>query len=72
MPEVVDKVQKNLKDRVSAITAVPETAKNTLMEAKEEFMDMRPAKAATTVLKRVGDGVLTMIDEQLDITRRWI
>lgn len=72
MSEVVSKVSTNLKDRFNALTKVPETAKNTLMGTKDELMNLRPGKAATHLLKKLGDGTIEFVDEQLDITRRWI
>lgn len=72
MPEVIEKLKTNLKDRFNAITKVPTAAVDTLKLAKDEAMDMRPGKAATTILKKAGDGFLDMVDEQLDITRRWM
>ncbi len=72
MPEIVDKVTKNVKDRFQAILGVPEEGKSTLIAAKDELMNLQPAKAVVTILRRAGDGVLDMVDEQLDITRRWV
>ena len=72
MSEVVSKVSTNVKDRFNAITKIPEAGKNTLMAAKEDVLALRPLKAIVTVLKGAGDGVLDAVDENLDITRRWI
>ena len=72
MPEVFEKATKNFKDRFQALIGIPENAKDMVLIAKDELMDLRPGKAVVHVIKHVGDGVLDMVEEQLDITRRWI
>jgi len=69
--EIGTHIRDNLRDRVNAIPPLLTTPVNTVVEAGEKLVSLRPLRAVTHVVEHVGDGVLHFINEQADISCRW-
>jgi len=72
MAEVVGKVKNNIRDRINAIPVLVTKPLDTLVTGAETLISMKPVKAVTYVIEHTGDGVVSFINTQADITRRWM
>jgi len=71
MGKVLDKVERNLRDRVDALWNIPRNARAMVDDLINYTRERRPIKGVTSALKKVGEGTLDAIQAQFDITRRW-
>ena len=72
MPEVIGKVRSNVRDRVNAIPDLITKPIDTVMGGVENLIALKPVKAVTHVVEHVGDGAVSFVNKQADITLRWM
>ena len=72
MPEITGKVRSNVRDRVNAIPDLITKPIDTVMSGVEKLIAVQPVKAVTYVVEHVGDGAVSFVNKQADITRRWM
>lgn len=72
MPEVVTKVKTNLRDRINAIPLLATKPLDTVIASAEKLVSLQPVKAVTNLVEHAGDGVVSFVNTQADITRRWM
>jgi len=67
-----DKIKSNVRERINAIPALITDPVETVVEGVEKLVALQPVKAATHVIEHAGDGVVSFVNTQADITRRWM
>ena len=72
MPEVVSKVKSNIRDRIGAIPDLVTKPMDTVLTSIEKLVSLQPVKAITNLIEHAGDGAVSFINKQADITRRWL
>lgn len=72
MSEVIRKVEMNVKDRINAVPVLITKPVDTLTTSVKNLIALKPVKAVTYAIEHAGDGVVSFINTQADITRRWI
>jgi len=71
MPEITGKVKSNVRERINAIPDLIIEPADTIVEGIEKLISLQPVKAVTHVVEHAGDGVVSFVNKQADITRRW-
>lgn len=71
MPEIVGKVETNIKDRVNAFGLIADAAATTARDSVNHLLRLEPVQAAAVALEGIGDGVFRFFKKQAEITRRW-
>lgn len=72
MPEVGEKVKRNLKDRFTAVKDVPKREFNIVKTAFRNLVSLRPVPAVVDIIVDTIDNAGDFIKTQAEITRRWI
>jgi len=72
MPEIVDKVERNLRDRAARVRTTISTEITVVKTAISDLLALKPVKAVTGFVKGTVDNVAEGINTQADITRRWL
>jgi len=72
MPEFMPKVKSNIRDRINAIPDLVTKPMDTVLTSIEKLVSLQPVKAVTNLMEHAGDGVVSFINKQADITRRWV
>ncbi len=72
MPEVATKVRTNIRDRVYAVSDLITKPIDTFFGSVEKLVSLQPVKAVTNLVEHAGDGAVSFINKQADITRRWL
>jgi len=72
MPEIATKLKTNIRDRINAIPVLVTKPLDTLVTGAETLISLKPVKALTYVVEHTGDGVVSFVNTQADITRRWM
>jgi len=72
MSEIVRKVETNVRDRINAIPVLVTKPMDTLMNSAKLLISLKPVKAATNLLEHAGDGAVSFVNTQADISRRWV
>jgi len=72
MPEVMGRVKTNVRDRINAIPVLITKPMDTLVAGVENLVALKPVKAVTYVAEHAGDGMVSFINTQADISRRWM
>jgi len=72
MPEIATQLKNNLRERVGAIPVLVTRPMDTVIESFGKLVAMEPVKAAMYLLEHAGDGVVSFVNTQADITKRWI
>lgn len=65
-------IKTNLRERVNAITLIPDNLGRMAEVVVEDLTSLKPVKALTDVGKLVGDGTLNFVQKQADVTRSWV
>jgi hypothetical protein len=65
-------IKANMRDRVNAITLIPDNVAREADAIVGNFTALKPVKAVTDTGKLLFEGVLDFVQRQADITRRWI
>jgi len=72
MNEFVTKVETNVRERINAVPVLVTKPMDTLVTSAKLLISLKPVKAATNLLEHAGDGVVSFVNTQADITRRWV
>jgi len=72
MPEIFDKVKSNMRDRINAVPDLVTKPVETVLEGGRKLVSLQPVKAVTYVIEHAGDGTVSFVNKQADITRRWM
>jgi hypothetical protein len=72
MSEIVTKVEGNLRDRINSVPVLVTKPIDTIMNSAKLLISLKPVKAATNLIEHAGDGAVSFINTQADITRRWV
>lgn len=72
MPEVAEKLKTNLRDRVSAITIIPDNAVSMLTAVIDDLKALKPAQAILDIPDYAVEGTIKFARRQAEITRRWM
>jgi len=72
MPEIMAKVKSNVRERISAVPVLITKPMDTALESVSKIISLQPVKAATYLVEHAGDGVVSFVNTQADITRRWM
>jgi len=72
MPEIFGKVKSNMRERINAIPDLITKPIDTAVECVSKVVSLQPVKAGTYAIEHAGDGVVSFVNKQADITRRWI
>jgi len=72
MPEVATKLKTNIRDRINAIPVLVTKPLDTIVTSIEKLAALQPVKAATNLVEHAGDGAVSFVNTQADITRRWM
>jgi len=72
MPEIANKVKTNIRDRINAIPVLVTKPLDTLVTGVETLVALKPVKAVTHLVEHAGDGAVSFVNTQADITRRWM
>jgi len=72
MPEILGKVKSNVRERITAIPVLVTKPMDTTIEGIGKLVSLQPVKAVTYIVEHAGDGVVSFVNTQADITRRWI
>jgi len=72
MGEIIDKVQRNIRDRIEAVPELITTPIDTVTDGIDKLLELKPVKAVTTVAKKAGDAAIKFVERQAEITRRWV
>jgi len=67
-----ENVKNNLAARVEAIKVVPDNAVQGAKVFMDNLTDMKPVQALMQGGSYLGRGLLTFVNEQAAITRRWV
>jgi len=68
----VTKVKTNVRDRINAIPVLVTKPLDTVVASVEKLVSLQPVKAVTNLVEHAGDGVVSFVNTQADITRRWM
>jgi len=71
MPEVLTKVKTNVRERINAVPDLITKPAETLWGSAEKLISLQPVKAITYLVEHAGDGAVSFVNRQADITRRW-
>lgn len=69
--EWATKVKDNLRDRLNAVTVIPENCVSMAETFMRETKETKPLQGLFEALKKVGNGTLEFLRRQCEITRRW-
>jgi len=72
MPEILGKVKSNVRERINAIPDLVTKPMDTALESVGKLVSLQPVKAVTYAVEHAGDGMVSFVNKQADITRRWI
>jgi len=72
MPEIATRLKSNVRERINAIPVLITKPMDTLLEGATKLIGLQPVKAATYLVEHAGDGVVSFVNTQADITRRWM
>jgi len=72
MPEIATKLKTNVRDRINAIPVLVTKPLDTLVASAEKLIALQPVKAVTNLVEHAGDGAVSFVNTQADITRRWV
>ena len=72
MPEIFTKIKSNVRDRINAVPVLVTKPIDTVIEAAGKVVHLEPVKAVTYLAEHAGDGAITFVNTQADITRRWM
>ena len=72
MPEIGEKVKRNLKDRFAEVKRVPKREFEIVKGAFKNLIALKPVIAVTDLATETIDNVGDFVREQATITRRWI
>lgn len=72
MPEVGEKVKRNVKDRVDSITALVTGEIDVLQTSVDHLKRLEPAKAVSNIPVGTMNNLKVFTDAQGDITKRWV
>jgi len=61
-----------VKDRISAVPVLITKPIDTVMTSAKLLIGLKPVKAATNLIEHAGDGAVSFVNTQADITRRWV
>lgn len=67
-----ENVKSNLSARVDAVKAIPDNAVQGAKVFMDNMTELKPVQAIMQGGSYLGRGVLTFINEQAAITRRWV
>lgn len=71
-PEVTSKLKSNLRERINAIPDLVTKPLDTLVTSVEKLISLQPVKAVTYLAEHAGDGAVSFVNKQADITKRWM
>lgn len=72
MPEVFEKVKSNMRERINAVPDLVTKPVETVIESGRKLVSLQPVKAVTHLIEHAGDGAVSFVNKQADITRRWM
>ena len=72
MPEVGEKVKRNLKDRFAEVKRVPKTEVEILKSSFKNLIALKPVIAGVDLITKTVDNIGDFVREQSTITRRWV
>jgi len=72
MPEIASNIKRNARDRINAVPILVTKPMDTVLESVSKVIALQPVKAATFLLEHAGDGVVSFVNTQADISRRWM
>jgi hypothetical protein len=70
--DLAEKVQSNIRDRVTAVNLIVEGAQKDISSVMNRLRKLELARAFTDFGKYKGEGVLNFVEKQAEITRRWV
>jgi hypothetical protein len=68
---VGESIKSNVKDRVEALTIIPDNFATGLSVGVDRLTELKPVQAVAEFAQHLGDGVFKFVDKQAEITRRW-
>lgn len=72
MPEVTNKLKSNIRERITAIPDLVTKPLDTVATSVEKLISLQPVKALTYLAEHAGDGAVSFVNKQADITKRWM
>lgn len=69
---VGEKVKSNLTARIESVKVIPDNAVTTGRIFMDKITELKPVQAVVGVASHLGDGVLSFINKNAEITRQWI
>jgi len=72
MPEIMGRVKTNVRERIGAIPVLITKPMDTALEGVSKIISLQPVKAVTYIVEHAGDGVVSFVNTQADISRRWM
>jgi len=72
LPETLGKVKSNVRERINAIPDLVTKPMDTVLEGVSKLVSLQPVKAVTYIAEHAGDGAISFVNKQADITRRWV
>jgi len=72
MPEVGEKVKRNVKDRVDSVTSLVTGEIDVLRKSVDHLKKLEPAKAVTNIPVGTMNNLKRFTDTQGEITKRWV
>ena len=72
MSKIAEKVETNIKERISAITLLSDGVAKTFRVGLDHLLKLEPVQALAAVGSEVGDGTGDFIKKQAEISRRWL
>jgi len=72
LAEIGPKVERNIRDRVSAITIIGDNASKAVKGTIEHLKKLEPVQGLAYLTATLGVGVANFVKKQAEITRRWI
>lgn len=70
--EVTNKLKTNLRERINAIPDLVTKPLDTFVTSVEKLISLQPVKAVTYLAEHAGDGAVSFVNKQADITKRWM
>lgn len=72
MPEVTNKLKSNFRERINAIPDLVTKPLDTVATSVEKLISLQPVKAITYLAEHAGDGAVSFVNKQAEITKRWM
>ena len=72
MPEVGEKVKRNLKRRAEAVKALPKRELNIVKSSVRNLVSLKPVPAVVDLVSDTIENVGDFVKEQAAVTRSWV